>query len=120
MQVSLTLNISADLQSLFTWNTKQVNHLTISCVSILQLFLLMLYRLLLIVFVYKRGLSEINVWETLWIYHAHSSYMEYKYVLFFFGLSVCLFVFIFLFYKYIWSINMRFWLRCLVSKTPGV
>ncbi|EXB56547.1 Signal peptidase complex subunit 3B [Morus notabilis] len=25
MQVSMTLNISADLQSLFTWNTKQIS-----------------------------------------------------------------------------------------------
>ena len=41
VQVSMTLNISADLQSLFTWNTKQVNHLTISRVSLLQWFLLL-------------------------------------------------------------------------------
>jgi hypothetical protein len=39
LQVSMTLNISGDLQSLFTWNTKQVLHFNcIFPLSFLSLF----------------------------------------------------------------------------------
>ena len=47
MQVSMTLNVSADLQSLFTWNTKQVYKLKNSYAYIRWKFILLLFVVVL-------------------------------------------------------------------------
>jgi len=48
MQVSLTLDISADLQSLFTWNTKHVYHLKTLAVLVFCYYLKPLHNGLLL------------------------------------------------------------------------